>query len=147
SGRLGIDIPELLRRLVRRLLLEVEQEQRLALLEEGIGGSGGSIATIADTVVMLGQQHGKYGGEWTEGAETLVTLSQLAQVENMALTAVRDEAEGGGLLGAPKMPEALTCWASWNRGECRAWVSRSIGTDEGLVAFLQPFMRGAGQPS
>jgi hypothetical protein len=45
------------------------------------------------------------------------------------------------------MGEALTCWASWNRGECRAWVSRSIETDEGLVAFLQPFMRGAGQPS
>jgi predicted KAP-like P-loop ATPase len=146
SGRLDIDISQHLRRIVRRLLLQVEQDERVSLLEEGIG-SGGSIATTTDIVIMLGQQHGKYGGEWTEGAETLVTLSQLAQVENLALTAVRDEAEGGSLLGAPKMGDALTCWASWNRGECRAWVSRSIETDEGLVAFLQPFMRSAGQPS
>ena len=146
SGRLDIDISQHLRRIVRRLLLQVEQDERVSLLEEAIG-SGGSIATTTDIVIMLGQQHGKYGGEWTEGAETLVTLSQLAQVENLALTAVRDEAEGGSLLGAPKMGEALTCWASWNRGECRAWVSRSIETDEGLVAFLQPFMRSAGQPS
>ena len=121
SGRLDIDISQHLRRIVRRLLLQVEQDERVSLLEEGIG-SGGSIATTTDIVIMLGQQHGKYGGEWTEGAETLVTLSQLAQVENLALTAVRDEAEGGSLLGAPKMGDALTCWASWNRGECRAWV-------------------------
>jgi predicted KAP-like P-loop ATPase len=146
TGRLGFDALGHLRRIVRKLLLEVEQEQRLALLEEGIG-SGGSIATIADTVVMLGQQHGKYGGEWTEGSETLVTLSQLAQVENLALTAVRDAAELGTLLSAPAPVEALTCWSTWNRGECRAWVTRTIETDDGLLAFLQPFMRASGQPS
>jgi predicted KAP-like P-loop ATPase len=146
SGRLGMDILDHLRRIVRRLLLEVEQDQRPALLEEGIG-SGGSIATTADTVVTLGQQHGKYGGEWTEGAETLVTLSQLAQVENMALTAIRDAAEAGSLLSAPRTVEALTCWATWNRGECRSWVARVIEDNEGLLAFLQPFMRISGQPS
>jgi predicted KAP-like P-loop ATPase len=146
TGRLGFDALGHLRRIVRKLLLEVEQEQRVELLEEGIG-SGGSIATIADTVVMLGQQHGKYGGEWTEGAETLVTLSQLAQIENLALTAVRDAAELGTLLAAPAPVEAMTCWSTWNRGECRSWVARTIETDDGLLAFLQPFMRASGQPS
>jgi len=118
SGRIDLDMQEHLRRVVRRLLLEVEQTERVSLLEEALGG-GGSIATVTDVVIMLGQQHGKYGGEWTEGAETLVTLSQLAQIENMALTAVRDASEIGSLLGAPKMADALTCWATWNRGECR----------------------------
>src|SRR5436305_2247538 len=146
SGRLGIDIQEHLRRIVRRLLLKVEQEQRVTLLEEGMV-SGGSIATIVDTVIMLGQQHGKYGGEWTEGAETVLTLSQLAQIENMALNAIRDAADLDALLAAPSNVEALTCWATWNRGECRSWVMRVIETDEGLVAFLQPFMRASGQPS
>jgi predicted KAP-like P-loop ATPase len=146
SGRMDLDMQEHLRRIVRRLLLEVEQTERVSLLEEALGG-GGSIATVTDIVIMLGQQHGKYGGEWTEGAETLVTLSQLAQVENMALTAVRDASEVGTLLGAPKMADALTCWATWNRGECRGWVQRVIADDDGLVSFLQPFMREAGAPS
>ncbi|HEY0389698.1 MAG TPA: P-loop NTPase fold protein [Gaiellales bacterium] len=146
SGRGDIDIVQSLRRIVRRLLVVVEGDERVKLLEEGFG-TGASIATITDIVIMLGQQHGKYGGEWKEGAETLVTLSQLAQIENMALTAVRDAAEDGSLLGAPKMVDAIGCWATWNRGECRAWVGRVIGDDEGLVAFLQPFMRSAGQPS
>ena len=144
SGRIAIDAQTHLRRLVRQLLLSVGQDQRVALLEEGLGGS---VATIADVVVMLGQQHGKYGGEWQEGAETLVTLSQLAQIENMALTAIRDVAEMGNLLSAPMVLEAIGCWATWNRGECRSWVARVIATDDGLVSFLQPFMRAAGAPS
>ena len=74
SGRMDLDMQQHLRRVVRRLLLEVEQTERVSLLEEALGG-GGSIATVTDVVIMLGQQHGKYGGEWTEGAETLVTLS------------------------------------------------------------------------
>jgi predicted KAP-like P-loop ATPase len=146
SGRLDIDMSESLRRIVRRLLLQVEQDDRVSLLEEGFG-NGGSIATMTDVVIMLGQQHGKYGGEWKEGSETLLTLPQLAQVENMALTAIRDGADAGSLLSAPKMAEALNCWATWNRGECRAWVTRVIGDEEGLLSFLQPFMRAAGQPS
>jgi predicted KAP-like P-loop ATPase len=146
SGRFEIDMSQHLRRIVRRLLFQVEQGERVSLLEEGFG-SGGSIATMTDVVTMLGQQHGKYGGEWTEGAETLVTLSQLAQIENLALTMIRDEAESGKLLGAPKMGDALTCWATWNRAQCRSWVAGVVETDEGLVAFLQPFMRSAGQPS
>jgi predicted KAP-like P-loop ATPase len=146
SGRLDLDMQQHLRRIVQRLLLEVEQSERISLLEEALG-AGGSIATTTDVVIMLGQQHGKYGGEWKEGAETLVTLSQLAQIENMALTAVRDASEIGTLLGAPKMADALTCWATWNRGECRGWVQRVISDDAGLLAFLQPFMRVAGTPS
>jgi predicted KAP-like P-loop ATPase len=146
SGRLDIDMAGSLRRIVRRLLLQVEQDDRVSLLEEGFG-NGGSIATMTDVVIMLGQQHGKYGGEWKEGSETLLTLPQLAQVENMALTAIRDGADAGSLLSAPKMAEALNCWATWNRGECRAWVTRVIGDEEGLLSFLQPFMRAAGQPS
>jgi predicted KAP-like P-loop ATPase len=146
TGRTDLDMQQHLRRIVRRVMLAVEQDERVPLLEEALGG-GGSIATVTDIVLMLGQQHGKYGGEWTEGAETLVTLSQLAQVENMALTAVRDASEIGTLLGAPKMGDALTCWATWNRGECRGWVQRVITDDEGLVAFLQPFMHEAGMPS
>jgi len=144
SGRIAVDAQAQLRRVVRRLLLSVSPDERVGLFEECLGGS---VATIADVVVMLGQQHGKYGGEWQEGAETLVTLSQLAQVENMALTAVRDVAEVGNLLSSPMVLEALTCWATWNRGECRAWVARTIASDEGLVEFLQPFMRAAGAPS
>ena len=45
------------------------------------------------------------------------------------------------------MADALSCWATWNRGECRGWVQRVIADDEGLVSFLQPFMREAGAPS
>jgi predicted KAP-like P-loop ATPase len=146
SGRVDVDSQRHLRRIVRRGLTQVGQDDRLALLEEVLAG-GGSIATTTDIVMMLGQQHGKYGGEWREGAETLVTLSQLARIENIALTAVRDAAEEGTLLGAPKMLDALSCWVTWNRGQCRAWVARAIADDEGLVAFLRPFMAAAGTPS
>jgi predicted KAP-like P-loop ATPase len=146
SGRVDVDSQRHLRKIVRRGLMQVEQDQRPALLEEVLAG-GGSIATTTDIVTMLGQQHGKYGGEWREGAETLVTLSQLAQIENMALTAVRDAAELGTLLGAPKMIDALGCWVTWNRGQCRTWVARATAEDEGLIDFLRPFMAAAGKPS
>jgi predicted KAP-like P-loop ATPase len=146
SGRVDVDSQRHLRRIVRRGLMQVEQDQRPALLEEVLAG-GGSIATTTDIVMMLGQQHGKYGGEWREGAETLVTLSQLAQIENIALTAVRDAAELGTLLGSPRMIDALSCWVTWNRGQCRTWVARAIADDEGLIAFLRPFMAAAGTPS
>ena len=48
--------------------------------------------------MMLGEQHGKYGGEWREGAETLITLSELARLENLALAAIREEASAGSLV-------------------------------------------------
>ena len=64
--------------------------------------AGASLATIVDTVVMLGQEHGKYGGEWREGSPTVVTLSQLAQLENLGLAFVRDAAAEDRLLRVPR---------------------------------------------
>ena len=57
--------------------------------------------------MMLGEQHGKYGGEWREGAETLITLSELARLENLALAAIREEASAGSLVKSPRMPDVL----------------------------------------
>ncbi len=145
-GEQSFGAQESIRRIVRQLLLRVEAEQRLDELELLIG-SGSSIATVVDTVMMLGEQHGKYGGEWREGAETLITLSELARLENLALAAIREEASAGSLVKSPRMPDVLTCWATWNRGECRTWVSREITDDDGLLAFLEPFMNDAGAPS
>jgi predicted KAP-like P-loop ATPase len=142
----GIDAQTQVRRLVRRLASSVEQADRVQLLEHAFGLDA-SLASIVDTVVMLGQEHGKYGGEWQEGASTAVTLSQLAQLENLALAYVRDAAEDGSLLRAPRMPDIMHCWATWNRSECRTWVSQVTATDDGLFAFLEPFMREAGSPS
>ena len=121
-GEQSFGAQESIRRIVRQLLLRVEAEQRLDELELLIG-SGSSIATVVDTVMMLGEQHGKYGGEWREGAETLITLSELARLENLALAAIREVVLAGSLVKSPRMPDVLTCWATWNRGECRTWAS------------------------
>jgi predicted KAP-like P-loop ATPase len=141
-----VDAATQIRRLVRRLVMRIDQTERVGLLEHAFGTEG-SLATIVDTIVMIGQEHGKYGGEWKEGQPTIVTLSQLAQVENLGLSFVRDAAADGKLLRVPRMPDVLLCWATWNRGECRAWVARTIDTDEGLLNFLGPFIREAGMPS
>ena len=147
SGRMDLDMQQHLRRVVRRLLLEVEQTERVSLLEEALGG-GGSIATVTDVVIMLGQQHGKYGGEWTEGAETLVTLSQLAQVENMALTAFamrRDRHPAGGaevaggtdLLGDLEPGRVPSLGAAGDRRPTKAW-SRSCSRSCARPALRAP---------
>jgi predicted KAP-like P-loop ATPase len=141
-----IDIQTQLRRIIRRFVSQIEPGERVELLESTIAAEG-SLACAVDTVVMLGQEHGKYGGEWREGAATVVSLSQLAQLENIALTFVRDAAAEEKLLRTPRMPEVLQCWATWNRGECRTWVARTIESDNGLLAFLDPFMREVGSPS
>jgi predicted KAP-like P-loop ATPase len=142
----GIDAQTQIRRLVRRLLQRIDQSERVSLLEHAFA-SEASLAAIVDTVIMLGQEHGKYGGEWREGAMTVVSLSQLAQLENLALTYVRDAAAGNSLLRTPRMPDVLHCWVTWNRGECRGWVARTIESESGLLAFLTPFMRETGSPS
>ena len=142
----SMDAQTQIRRIVRRFVLQIEQGERVELLESTFA-AGASLATIVDTVVMLGQEHGKYGGEWREGTATVVTLSQLAQLENLGLAFVRDAAAEDRLLRVPRMPDVLQCWSTWNRGECRTWVARTIETDDGLLAFLEPFMREAGSPS
>ncbi len=116
-----IDIQTQLRRIIRRFVSQIEPGERVELLESTFAAEG-SLACAVDTVVMLGQEHGKYGGEWREGAATVVSLSQLAQLENLALTFVRDAAAEERMLRTPRMPEVLQCWATWNRGECRSWV-------------------------
>ena len=142
----SMDAQAQIRRIVRRFVLQIEPGERVELLETTFA-AGASLATIVDTVVMLGQEHGKYGGEWREGSTTIVSLSQLAQLENLGLAFVRDAAAEDRLLRVPRMPDVLQCWSTWNRGECRTWVARTIETDDGLLAFLEPFMREAGSPS
>ena len=142
----SIDAQAQIRRIVRRFVLQIEPGERVNLLESTFA-AGASLATIVDTVVMLGQEHGKYGGEWREGSPTVVTLSQLAQLENLGLAFVRDAAAEDRLVRVPRMPDVLQCWSTWNRGECRTWVARTIESDDGLLAFLEPFMREAGSPS
>jgi predicted KAP-like P-loop ATPase len=142
----SVDAQTQIRRIVRRFVCSIEQGERVELLES-VFAADGSLAMIVDTVVTLGQEHGKYGGEWREGSTTVVSLSQLAQLENLGLAFVRDAAAEDRLLRVPRMPDVLQCWSTWNRGECRTWVARTIETDDGLLAFLEPFMREVGSPS
>ncbi|MGZ4272947.1 MAG: P-loop NTPase fold protein [Solirubrobacteraceae bacterium] len=133
-------------RMLAHSLRRIDEQRRSTLLLEAIA-RGTAIATMVETVVMIGQEHGRYGGEWVEGAPQLVSLAALGEIENATARAVEQAAERGALLPAPRALEILERWAGWSHHACRQWVAATTADDAGLLAFLRMFLEDLGTPS
>ncbi len=128
-------------RIIRRLLLRLDEPSRFEVLRRAIS-NGKAIAIIVREVVTLGQQHGKYGSEQPRPEEEkLITVEHLDELEKIALEKVRDAAQQGVLLQAPDLRYILYAWRNWaGEAEVRQWVQKVISDDIGLVNLLEKFL-------
>jgi len=132
-------------RIIYQLLRRLDEPTRFELLKEAIS-KGKAITTIITVITTLGQQHGKYGARQPRPEEDrLISAPHLQELEKLALEKVRNAAEQGSLMQAPKLPRILYRWRDWaGEKECRQWVQKLVNNnDEGLVEFLEKFLQKA----
>jgi predicted KAP-like P-loop ATPase len=126
-------------RIILRLLKRYEtQNERFKLLKKTFS-KGRAVSTIVIITTILGQQHGKYGGE-PESLETpIIDKSHLEELEKVALYKIKQTINE--LINTPMLITILHRWDDWE-GEkpVREWVKQAIKSDEGLVKFLTNFL-------
>jgi predicted KAP-like P-loop ATPase len=121
------------------------QQARFELYRDAIRKAQKSVFTLVREVGLLGQQHGK-GLPKGESADPedrrTVGSDHLAELESLARAKIEEWATSGRL---DKHPNLATVLFSWKRfaddgGEqARAFVSKLVANDEGLVDFVTAF--------
>jgi predicted KAP-like P-loop ATPase len=141
KGIFDFDNEMLILRINYQILLRLSQEQRFSIYQDAIE-KGNSISIIEMEVTVLGQEHGKFGGEIKRPEpDRVVNGHQLEKLENLALTKIRYAVKQGKLIDSPKLPSILFRWKAWseNEDEVRAWVAEVTSTDDSLARFISYF--------
>jgi predicted KAP-like P-loop ATPase len=131
----------LIMRINYQMLQQVPQEQRFLIYQDAIE-NGNSISVIEMEVAVLGQEHGKLGGEVRRPEEKrVVNGEQLKVLEDLALEKIRAAAKKGNLFNSPNLRSILLRWKAWseNDDEVRTWVADVTATDENLAQFIYYF--------
>lgn len=133
-----IRIGRLTHQLIRRF--ETPEERFNALKD--VFSKGRAVYMVVHEVIILGQQHGKYGAQKRDiEGDYIVTLTQLEDLERIALTKIKEAAASNMLLNTPHFPTCLYRWKDWDDiKKVQEWVNGVIKSDEGLVNFLSGFL-------
>lgn len=133
---LGIEMQ--MGRVCWQLLRRLSEPERFEVLRDA-AQQGQAVGTLAREVMVLGQQHGKHGGNAeTPEEDRLVSGEHLTDLENLVAVRIRQSAEDGTLLSRKPIFTLLSSWAEWESAEApRAWVQQLIDSDEGLLSFLE----------
>jgi predicted KAP-like P-loop ATPase len=128
-------------RIIWQLLKRLERSERFELLKTAITQAR-SISITKSEVVVLAQQHGKYGGEGaTPENERILSEEQVPVLERIVLDKVRSAAEQGTLLETPSLASVLHAWRGWaGEEEPRSWVEHIIEDEHSLVKLLTAFL-------
>jgi predicted KAP-like P-loop ATPase len=140
-GFFEIDTQMEIMRIIYQLISRLPQDQRFLIIRSAIV-NGKAISLIDREVAVLGQEHGKFGGEVRKPEhDRVVNAEQLKELEGIALEKIRNAAKDGALFNAPNLRSILSGWREWsgNDHEMRAWVSKTIGSDENLAKFVYYF--------
>ena len=140
-GLFGFDNEMYMARIVHQLLTRLPQDQRFSILRDAIV-AGNALSFIERQVAVLGQEHGKFGGEPRRPEiERTVNEDQLGQLEKIALQKIRDAAANGTLLNVHDLRSVLYRWESWSGSpaEMRESVNAAIMADESLAIFINSF--------
>jgi predicted KAP-like P-loop ATPase len=129
-------------RIIYQLLRRIDKPARFEVLKEAIS-NGNALSTIVREVANYGQQQGKYGAdEPSPEEEWLIGAQHLKELEKLAASRVQDAAQQNSLLQTPGLPHILYYWREWtSEEEVGQWVQKVIGNDEGLVDFLEKFLK------
>jgi len=144
SGFLSIDNPMKILRLFYQLSHRFDaHEKRFNLFKNAIKKSRRSLCTIVHEVGVQGQQHGKYTSKQNpkHEEERTVNVSQLEELEKLALQKIRTWAEDGQLAKHRNLPHILFRWRDWGKkDEPAQFVNKMIENDEGLIDLITSFL-------
>ncbi|MBD1888108.1 P-loop NTPase fold protein [Coleofasciculus sp. FACHB-SPT9] len=131
-------------RIISHLLRRLEEPARFEVLKQAMS-DGKAVLTIVDKVVVLGQQHGKFGAsESNLEEERLISAQHLDELEEIALNKVQDAVQQNSLLQTPGLAHILYYWREQtSEDEVKQWVKEAIKNDEGLVDFFEKFFEKA----
>jgi predicted KAP-like P-loop ATPase len=113
-----------------------DQKQREKILEDAITATTGLYLPIRQVYLE---------GSADDPDSRLLDDAQLPQLRQLCLTKIRNAAQQGVLETHSKMGYLLYRWSDWaGPGEPRQWVSDLLGTDNGLLRFLEAFLQPVG---
>ena len=119
------------------------QQQRFEMLRN-IFTETSSISLVTRDVIILGQEHGKYGEREPSQPEErrTVAVSHLPELEAIALQKIRTAAQEQRLHAAPDFGYLLYRLAEWgSEDEAKVYVSQLIIDDIGLCDYLSGFLQ------
>ena len=139
ESMLGIGNEYIAARTVYFLLKRLDENDQRNVLESAIKQIGAP-ATSAILLDLLEKQHTMKN---TQGDPVLPDIETIKDLQKAWLERVRTlAAKPDSLERHPKLPGILKAWKDWgSEVEVRAWCDRVTSSDEGLLVFLQRFLR------
>ncbi len=117
--------------------------ERFEILQE-VFTNGQSLSIIASKVLVLGQQHGKYGGkEKNNENDQLVTNEQLEKLEKIAVTKIKIAASVNEILKTPLLSRLFYIWQELEGKDApKNWIlkSNTLTNDENIAIILSAFL-------
>jgi len=103
---------------------------------------GRAISMMVKELILLWQQHGKYGGTKKSEEDILLDEDHLETLQGIVLDKIKEAVKEDRLLNTPFLPSILYHWKEWeSEGEVRNWVSKVVASDEKLPIFLSKFLQ------
>lgn len=97
-------------------------------------------AITATTGLYLPIRQVSLDGPTEERDSRLLDDAQISELRDLCLTKIREAARQGVLVRHPKMASILYRWSEWaGPEEPRQWVQELLGSQAGLLAFLEAF--------
>jgi predicted KAP-like P-loop ATPase len=128
-------------RITWQLLRRLDEPERFEILRTVIS-EGRAIYKITDTIVSLGQQHGKFEAQEADpDPQKIVSAEHLEELEKIVLERIRRLAQGDSLQNVPRLRLVLTVWRELtDKDEVGQWVRSFISDDRNLAALLEKFL-------
>jgi predicted KAP-like P-loop ATPase len=129
-------------RVLWRLLSRQDQKDNLAALIAAVT-AGRALATIVHWLIVLEQEHGRYGETTGLTAERRhVDEAGLASLEELALGRIRDAAKDRSIYEVgEQLPMILRHWASLvDNDEVKRWTTAEVEDDAQLVRLVASFL-------
>ena len=123
KGMFDFGVETQLGRVTYQLLRRLEPGERFAILTDLVN-SGGSLSMVVREIMVLGQQHGKYGAGEGPDKDLLVSQADLKRLESLAAERIKREARTGTIWAAHDFAQVLRGWRDWGLpGDCDRWIT------------------------
>lgn len=122
--------------LIRDITEHLERGDRLELLSEGIQ-YGDSPYLASQFVDFLLRQHGEKDADAVTADERLLEREEIEELKAPVLQSLREAAESGSLIEAPRLKKPLERWRDWGDAEDpQEWVDQGLNEDFDLIEFI-----------
>lgn len=127
-------------RIIWALLKRNNKETNFAILKQAIE-NGNAISVMTREIAILGQQHGKNGGNQDSDREKHLTLEKLEELEKLVAKKIEKAAKKGTLLKTPLFKNILFRWKDWSgENKVQTWIAKTVEDDNKFISFIESFL-------